>query len=47
MTTELWTISLFCRVDDAMRGVKKHPQAVLYPSEITTRERRSALRSRP
>ncbi|HEX2092353.1 MAG TPA: hypothetical protein VHG28_08125 [Longimicrobiaceae bacterium] len=35
MTTELWTLALFCRVDDTLR-MEKHPQAVLYPSEITT-----------
>jgi len=27
---------LFCRIDDAMKDVHKHPQARLYPSEIVT-----------
>jgi len=27
---------LFCRIDDAMQSVPKHPQANLYPSEIVT-----------
>lgn len=35
MTTELWMVALFCRVDDALR-MEKHPQEVLYPSEIAT-----------
>jgi hypothetical protein len=29
-------IDLFCRVDEAMLDVPKHPQAKLYPSEIVT-----------
>lgn len=36
MTTIDFIIELFCRVDDAMQGVKKHSQALLYPSEIVT-----------
>lgn len=36
MSTEEFTIGLFCRVDDAMHAVPKHPQAVLYPSELAT-----------
>ncbi len=36
MTTENFIIELFCRVDDAMIGTPKHPQANLYPSEIVT-----------
>lgn len=36
MTTEMWTLALFCRVDDQLHAAEKHPQAVLYPSEITT-----------
>jgi hypothetical protein len=36
MTTEDFIISLFCRVDDAMKGIPKHSQANLYPSEIVT-----------
>lgn len=31
-----FVIELFCRVDDAMIDVKKHNQANLWPSEITT-----------
>ena len=27
---------LFCRVDDRMRGVRKHPLSKLYPSELVT-----------
>jgi hypothetical protein len=34
MSTEDFTINLFCRVDDQMKDVKKHSQAVLYPSEV-------------
>ena len=36
MTTEDFIIELFCRIDDAMKAVPKHPQAHLYPSEIVT-----------
>ena len=36
MTTEDFIIELFCRVDEAMKGLPKHPQAKLYPSEIVT-----------
>jgi hypothetical protein len=36
MTTEEFITELFCRVDDAMTDVPKHPQAHLYPSEIVT-----------
>jgi len=36
MPTEEFIISLFDRVDDAMRDVPKHPQATLYPSELVT-----------
>jgi hypothetical protein len=36
MTTSDFITELFCRVDDALRGVRKHPQARLYPSEIVT-----------
>ena len=36
MTTEEFITELFCRVDDAMPGAKKHPQANLYPSEVVT-----------
>ncbi len=36
MTTQEFTIELFCRVDDLMIGVAKHPQAALFPSEVVT-----------
>ena len=36
MTTEDFIIELFCRVDDAMKGVPKHSQSNLYLSEIVT-----------
>jgi len=29
-----FVIELFCRVDDAMKGVVRHPQSKLHPSEI-------------
>lgn len=36
MTTQDFIIELFCRVDDQMREVPKHPQAKLWPSEVVT-----------
>ena len=36
MTTVDFITELFCRIDDAMVGVKKHSQAKLYPSEVVT-----------
>jgi len=36
VTTEDIIIHIFCKVDDRMPGVKKHPQAKLYPSELVT-----------
>lgn len=36
MTTEDIIIHLFCRVDDEMGKVTRHPQARLYPSEVVT-----------
>lgn len=36
MTTVDFITELFCRIDDTMKGVRKHPQALLYPSEIVT-----------
>jgi hypothetical protein len=36
MTTTDFITELFCRVDDKMNDVDKHPQAKLYPSEIVT-----------
>jgi hypothetical protein len=36
VSTEDFIIELFCRVDDEMLDVPKHPQAKLYPSEVVT-----------
>jgi hypothetical protein len=36
VTTEDFIIELFMRIDDNMKGVKKHSQANLSPSEIVT-----------
>lgn len=36
MTTIDFITELFCRVDDSMHDVHKHPQAKLYPGEIVT-----------
>ena len=36
MTTEDFITELFCRIDDKMADIPKHPQASLYPSEIVT-----------
>lgn len=36
MKTIDFIITLFCRVDDQMQGIAKHPQASLYPSEVVT-----------
>jgi hypothetical protein len=36
MNTEDFIINPFCRVDDVMKDVPKHPQSKLYPSEIVT-----------
>ena len=36
MTIHDFTTELFVRVDDAMTHQEKHPQALLYPSEIVT-----------
>ncbi len=36
MTTVDFITGLFCRVDDRMQAVPKHPQAHLYPSEVVT-----------
>ena len=36
MTTQDFITELFCRVDDAMPAIRKHPQALLYPSELVT-----------
>lgn len=36
MTTEDFITELFCKVDDQMKSVPKHRQALLYPSEVVT-----------
>ena len=36
MSTDDFIIELFCRIDDTMREVTKHVQALLYPSEVVT-----------
>lgn len=36
MTTVDFVHELFCRIDDKMVFIKKHPLAVLYPSEVVT-----------
>jgi hypothetical protein len=36
MSTEEFIIALFCRADDRLGDLPKHPQAVLYPSEVVT-----------
>lgn len=36
MTTVDFITELFCRIDDAMKEVPKHPQSHLYPSEVVT-----------
>jgi hypothetical protein len=44
MTTVDCITGLFCRVDDRMQDVPKHPQAHLYPSEVVTRALLFALK---
>jgi hypothetical protein len=44
MTSEDFITELFCRVDDCMRGVPKHPQAQLWPSEVVTLAMLQALK---
>lgn len=36
MSTYDFIIELFCRVDDAMKGIDKDPRAQLHPSELVT-----------
>ena len=36
MTTEDFITALFYRVDNRLKGVAKHSQAKLYPSEVVT-----------
>ena len=46
MTTPDFITELFCRVDDAMPEIAKHPQAKLYPSEVVTLGLLLALKGR-
>ncbi len=36
MTTIDFITDLFCRIDDRMKALSKHPQATLWPSEVVT-----------
>lgn len=36
MTTIDFITDLFCRIDDPMQSLPKHPQATLWPSEVVT-----------
>jgi hypothetical protein len=36
MTTIDFITELFCRIDDRMKPLPKHPQAHLWPSELVT-----------
>ena len=45
MTTHDFIIELFCRVDDAMPELSKHPLAALHPSEVITLGLLQALRA--
>jgi hypothetical protein len=36
LTTQDFIVQLFCRIDDALADVPKHPRASLHPSEIVT-----------
>lgn len=36
MTTKDFIIELFYRIDEQLKGVEKHPQAKLFPSEVVT-----------
>jgi len=36
MTTIDFITDLFCRIDDRMKALPKHPQAMLWPSEVVT-----------
>jgi hypothetical protein len=46
LCTEDFIIALFCRVDTALAGVPKHPQAQLWPGELTTLAVLYALKGR-
>lgn len=36
MSTEDFIIALFCRIDEKLRGISKHPMSKLWPAEIVT-----------
>jgi hypothetical protein len=36
VTTQDFIIELFCRIDDVLRDIPQHPQALLAPSEVVT-----------
>ena len=44
MNTQDFTLTLFCRIDDAMPDLPKHPLAKLHPSEVITLGLLRALR---
>jgi len=44
MTTVDFITELFCQVDDRLRGLSKHPQACLWPSEVVTLAMLQALK---
>ena len=44
MTSQDFTLALFCRVDDVLKDQKKHPLAELHPSEVVTLGMLQALR---
>ena len=44
MTTVDFITERFCQVDDRLKGVPKHPQACLWPSEVVTLARLHALK---
>lgn len=46
MTTEEIIISIFWYVDEQMKGITKHPQAKLWPSELVTIGLLAALKGR-
>lgn len=45
MTTQDFIVELFCRVDDALSEVPKHPLSLLHPSEVVTLGLLHALRA--
>jgi hypothetical protein len=45
--TQSFVIDLFCRVDAAMEGQTRHPQAALWPSELVTLGLLFVIKGRP